>query len=327
MLIHPLSRHAPYDPSDPSGAFREDGEDSFEPQPSKQQTEVRQSASEQPRRKRSLKRRIAIVAGIVLCVLLVVFGIAVGVMLFLTRDTASPYRLGQALEQFKLLQRRAGDGIVKTFTNLPVLGVYTYSTSGSESAKAPGLLSSASGYPSTTTMTVFSDRCGQDWRWQPLTNRYEDLVICRASDGALMLRSRLDDEEFYGVTDRRDFTCTAGSVFLPSRASTGQSLSGSCVNGGNKNSGGMTIAYSGKVVGDETVVVGGVGVPTVELAIDEKITGDTVGTGTVSIWLDRLDGLIVKETRTETTKSDSAVGWVPSSESFSLLLDSLTPKQ
>jgi hypothetical protein len=324
MLIHPLSRHATFEPSE---AFREGGEDSIEPRPPEQQSEFRKSEPQQPKRRRSLKRRITIVAGIVLCVLLLVFGIAVGVMLFLTRDTASPYRLGQALEQFKLLQRKAGDGIVKTFTNLPALGVYTYSTSGSESANAPGLLSSGSGYPSTTTMTVFSDACGQDWRWQPLSNRYEDLVICRASDGALMLQSRLDDEEFYGVTDRRNFTCTAGSVFLPSGASAGQGLSGRCVNGGNKNSGGMTIAYSGKVVGDDTLLIGRAVVPTVELAIDEKISGDTVGSGTVSMWLDRLDGLIVKETRTETTKSDSAVGWVPSSESFALQLDSLTPKQ
>src|SRR6202042_1535711 len=69
-------------------------------------------------------------------------------------------------------------------TVLPVSGVYMYATRGSESASAPGLLASSAQYPVTTTVTVFSDGCGQDWRWQPLTNRYEDLVVCRSPDGS-----------------------------------------------------------------------------------------------------------------------------------------------
>jgi hypothetical protein len=324
MLIHPLSRHEAFETLEtypvPGDVLTEQQPDSTGPPESPE-------AGKPTKRKRSLKRRIAIVAGIVLCVALLVLGIAVGVMMFLSRDTSSPYSLGQALEQFKFLQSRAGDSLVKTFTRLPALGVYTYSTSGSESASAPGLLTSAAGYPSTTTLTVFSDACGQDWRWQPLSNRYEDFVVCRSSDGALMLDSRQDDEEFYGVTDRRDYTCAAGSVFLPAEDSVGESLSGTCVNGGNKNSGRMTIAYTGKVIGVDTLLIGGVEVPTEELSIDETFSGDTLGTGTVSMWLDKSDGLILKESRTEKTKSDSAVGWVPSSESFSLLLDSLTPKR
>ena len=327
MLIHPLSRHTAFEPLKAFETFTEAGEDGAADEGPFEPRQESPKAEKPAKRKRSLKMRIAIVAGIVLCVILLVLGIAVGVMLFLTRDNASPYRLGQALEQFKLLQSRAGDGIVKRFTNLPALGVYTYSTTGSESASAPGLLTSAAGYPSTTTMTVFSDACGQDWRWQPLSNRFEDLVVCRSSGGALMLQSRFDDEQFYGVTDRRNYTCTAGSVFLPSRDVAGEALNGNCVNGGNKNSGGMRIACSGKVLGFYTLVIGGSEVPTVELAIDETMSGDTVGSGIVSMWLDKSNGLIVKESRTEKTKSDSAVGWVPSSESFSLLLDSLTPKR
>jgi len=324
MLIHPLSRHAPFElrETSPGG-----GEVPPDPQSESTGSSESRETAKLIKRKRSLKRRITIVAGIVLCVVLLVLGIAVGVMMFLSRDTSSPYRLGQALEQFKFLQSRASDGLVKTFTRLPALGVYTYSTSGSESASAPGLFTSAAGYPSSTTLTVFSDACGQDWRWQPLSNRYEDFVICRSSDGALMLDSRLDDEEFYGVTDRRDYTCAAGSVFLPASEAVGQTLGGTCVNGGNKNSGGMTIAYTGKVIGVDTLLIGGVEVPTVELSIDETFSGDTLGNGTASMWLDKSDGLIVKESRTERTKSDSAVGWVPSTESFSLLLDSLTPKR
>ena len=176
-------------------------------------------------------------------------------------------------------------------------------------------------------MTVFSDGCGEDWRWQPLSNRYEDLVVCRSAGGALTLQSRFDTEEFYGATDRRNFVCTAGSVLLPARAQPGESVSGSCTNGGNSNSGGLSISYTGQVVGDDVLQVGGAEVPTTHIVLNEKMKGDTVGTGTESLWLDSATGLPVKETRTETTRSESAVGWVPSSETFSLELVSTIPKR
>jgi hypothetical protein len=50
-----------------------------------------------------------------------------------------------------------------------------------------------------------------------------------------------------------------------------------------------------------------------------------VGSGTESVWLDGATGLPVKEFRTENTRTQSAVGWVPSSESFSLELVSTFP--
>ena len=97
-------------------------------------------------------------------------------------------------------------------------------------------------------MTVFADGCGEDWRWQPLSNRYEDLVVCRTAGSAIMLRSRFDTEEFYGATDSRNFACTPGSLLLPARARPGDSVSGACTNGGNSNSGGLSISYTGEVV-------------------------------------------------------------------------------
>jgi hypothetical protein len=306
VLLQPLSRHTPAEVEPPFSPGEND------------------RTHEKP--KRSWGRRTAIIVGILFCAVLLIFGIAVGVMLFLTRDTASPYRVGQALQQFRLLQKRASDNDLST-AKMPSPGVYTYTTTGSESASAPGLPVNGAGYPATTTLTVFSDACGQDWRWQPLTNRYEDLVVCRSSSGALMLDSRFDAEEFYGVTDRRNFACTPGSTWLPAGARPGDAVSGTCTNAGNKNSGGMSISYSGEVVGTDTLVVGGVPVPAVHFALHEAVTGDTLGSGSVSLWLDGTDGLILKESRTETTRSDSAVGWVPSTETFSLSLASLTPKQ
>jgi len=278
------------------------------------------------RKRRSKLRWLGIVAGALLCAFLLIFAIAVGVMMFLARDTASPYKIGQALEQFRQLQRR-DDSVAKLSGGLPTSGVYTYSTSGSESASAPGLPTSAQGYPDTTTMTVFYEGCGQDWRWQPLSNRYEDLVVCRSQDGAIALQSRFDTEEFYGATDRRNFVCTAGSVLLPAGARPGETVSGTCRNGGNSNSGGLSISYTGQVVADDVLQAGGVDVPTIHLVLNEKMTGDTVGTGTESLWLDSATGLPVKEYRTENTRSESAVGWVPSSETFSLELVSTTPKR
>jgi hypothetical protein len=279
------------------------------------------------RKKRSKLRWLGIAAGAVLCAVLLIVVIAVGVMMFLARDTASPYKVGQALQQFKQLQRRDDAVSDGAFSGLPTTGVYTYTTSGFESASAPGLPASALGYPGTTTLTVFSDGCGEDWRWQPLSNRYEDLVVCRTPGNAFGLMSRFDSEEFYGATDSRNFACTSGSLLLPASARPGETLSGTCRNGGNANSGGLSIDYSGAVVGDDVLQVGGVRMPTVHLMIKEKMTGDTVGTGTESIWLASATGLPVKELRTENTRSESALGWVPSSETFSLALVSASPER
>lgn len=272
------------------------------------------------------RRRLVVLIGTLLCALVLLFGIVVGVMIFLTRDPSSPYRVGQALEQFKLLQGRDETSMRRVTNGLPNTGVYMYSTTGSESAHAPGLLASGAQYPRTTAMTVFSQGCGQDWRWQPLTDRYEDLVVCRSSKGSIVLQSRFDDEQFYRDNDRRNFSCTSGSVFLPARPRPGETFGGECTNDGNANSGGFAIRYSGEVVGTDVLEVGGTRISTVHLVVSEKMTGDTVGTGTASLWLDSQTGLLVKETRTENTRSQSAVGWVPSAESFSLDLLSLDPK-
>ena len=170
MLLQPLSRHSTtVDPDlDRPGPYRPP-----------------------PKRRTTAAPAVSIVGGIVLGTIAVIIGIAVGVMLFLTRNTASPYRVGQALQQFRLLQKkRLRRRSPRPTGDLPAPGVYMYSTTGSESASAPGLPSNGSGYPATSTMTVFADGCGQDWRWQPLSNRYEDLVVCRSGTGTLHAADR-----------------------------------------------------------------------------------------------------------------------------------------
>ena len=283
------------------------------------------AAGDRESKRKLRRRRLAWLIGSILAASVLLLVIVVGVMLFLARDTSSPYRVGQALEQFRLVQRRddigAGQG-----KDLPITGVYVYSTEGSESASAPGLPASTAQYPVTTTMTVFSQGCGQDWRWQPLTDRYEDLVVCRSPNGSLMLQSRFDSVEFYRNADRRNFACTDDSVFLPAHPRAGQVFAGTCSNAGNSNSGGLRIDYQGRVVGDDVLEIGGVSVNTVHLVVHEQMRGDTLGTGAESVWLDAGTGLVVKLTRIEATRSQSAVGWVPSTESFSIELRSLLPK-
>lgn len=281
-----------------------------------------------PERKRAsaLHRKVFRISAIVLGAILVMFGTAVGVIFFFMRDTGSPYKVGQALEQFKALQKNRALTSSAMVKGLPAAGVYTYSTKGSESASAPGLPSNGSSYPSTTTATVFAKGCGEEWQWQPLDNRYENFDICPSENGGLVMASRFDETEFYRVTDARLFTCTSKSSWLPAPAESSGAVDGECTNGGNKNSGEMSISYKGHVVGEGTIRVGGQSVPVVHLVETETFTGDTVGSGSVSLWLDRESGLPVKMQRTEVAKSKSVVGWVPSSESFSLLLTSVTPE-
>jgi len=271
-------------------------------------------------------RKVLLIGLSLMCAGGLAFGVTVGVVWFMSRDGGSPYKINQALQQYKALQLHDAKSSGLS-GDLPAPGVYTYSTTGSESASAPGLPSSSYGYPVTSSMTVFAASCGQDWRWQPLNSRYEDLVVCRSSDGALDLHSRFDLDEFYGVKDSRLFSCTSGSSWLPESPREGDAISGVCANSGNKNSGAVSVKYTGEIVGIDTLHVGGVGVAAVHINVNEKFTGDTVGSGSWSVWLDANDGMILKETRTETSKSQSVVGWVPTTETVTLTLSSLTPKQ
>ena len=200
MLLHPLSDRGRSDVARPQRRPMDgqpiDASESEEP------PDTESKSGRKPRR-----RRLVLFIGAILCGLVLLFGIVVGVMLFLARDTSSPYPVGKALEQFKLLQRRDESLTNTASLGLPVTGVYMYTTTGSESANAPGLPSSGAQYPETTAMTVLADGCGEDWRWQPLTDRYEDLVVCRSSNGALVLQSRFDAVQFYRDNDRRNFPC------------------------------------------------------------------------------------------------------------------------
>ncbi len=104
-------------------------------------------------------------------------------------------------------------------------------------------------------------------------------------------------------------------------------MSGCCTNGGNENSGGISIDYTGKVVADNVVVVGGVKVPTVHLMLRETMTGDTLVPGPSRFGSTLPPGCSSKrpEPRTHVLRAPS-VGCPPPRRSHSPST-SLAPKQ
>jgi hypothetical protein len=89
---------------------------------------------------------------------------------------------------------------------------------------------------------------------------------------------------------------------------------------------GVTHTYP-RVVGQETVDVGGTPVPAVHVRTTTTFTGATTGRSTYDFWLARATGLPVRVTMVSRTTNGSLIGDVHYQERVSLRLTSLEPRR
>ncbi len=199
----------------------------------------------------------------------------------------------------------------------PTPGVYVYVTSGHEDADAFGGVHHA--YPDQTTITVTPAPCGLTMRWDALQQRWDEWTAC-VTGRQFLVRGERMKHSFYGINDERDYGCSAAG-FRPGGEAAGTPVGGHCSGSGDES------AWSGQVIGPDTVMVGGQAVPAIHVLIQEQVTGDTDGIRRSDNWFALDSALLLKRVASVDGTSGSPVGRVHYTETVTLHLTSLTPSR
>jgi hypothetical protein len=156
-------------------------------------------------------------------------------------------------------------------------------------------------------------------RWDALGQRWEEYGVC--------LQGRAQHAQHYAIyhnfflkSDFRDYVCPAEALFLPAERSPGTTWTSRCV------AGDATSTFRGRIVGNESLTVGGYEVDVIHLRLDTELGGSTAGTRHAEAWLVPDTGLTVKLVVDVATDADSALGRVHYTEHYETLLTSLSPR-
>ncbi len=233
------------------------------------------------------------------------------------RDTTTPVPVSEAVDRFRTAEPAPTAPPAPTPTavevqvrRLPEPGVYVYRTTGSEEIDA--LSGATHDYPAETTITVRHEGCGAVHLWVPLEERFEEWAMCLDGD-AWVMPWFTAFHEFFGNDDRQEYQCEPAVVLL---SGDGEPAGGTC------RSDGLTEAFVVTVVGDEDVQIDGETLVTTHLRIDVELTGDSTGGSMIDLWLDPVDGLVIRWRETVTSTNDSPIGAVNYDEMFEVELAS-----
>lgn len=198
---------------------------------------------------------------------------------------------------------------------LPVPGVYTYATSGSDGVDALG--GARHQYPATSTMTVTPSGCGVAQRWVAAVERWDEWTVCGAPDGVSFVHFT-GFHRFFGGDSVDDYVCTGEP--RPVRAPAGTTWTVTCVASDE------TTVHQGTVVGSEHLLVAGKSVPTLHVT-DVQDDGDPADHQVTDTWYEEGTDLVVRRISRINTSSSSPVGVVHYDEAYQIDLQSLTPQQ
>lgn len=225
------------------------------------------------------------------------------------REQADPVSVDDAVARFRAAAKQ-GDTPIPT-------GVYVYATSGSESISALG--GRLHRYPRRSSITVTSNGCGMQLRWEVLRTRRNSWSVCQHGDGQ-RLESWEEAHNFVGRDDVTSWRCVA-TDWLPADRTPGSVSPYRCDGAGTRQRGTVT------VVGEEAVTVGSVAVDTVRLRISVAETGEARGPLVEERWLEPATGLPIRLRYRVTTKNASLIGDVTFEERSELRLVSLEPRR
>ena len=198
---------------------------------------------------------------------------------------------------------------------IPEDGVYRYETTGYESIDKP---SSRHDYPEETAMSIRSNDCGFQARWQPLESRWDEMTVCRDGN-AMVIPAMGTHREFYGQAFDSRYECEPG--YYAFRPEPGAAWSGRCSEAKSD------MALRARNLGRVAVQVGSETVEAMHYVIEARITGETEGTWRGERWVDPDTGLVLRiESRTDAS-SESGVGTVNYHEEFTVQLLSTTPER
>jgi hypothetical protein len=198
-------------------------------------------------------------------------------------------------------------------------GVYVYATKGYDEVDLPGHPHHT--FPERTTITVTERGGCDDSRWDLLEERWDVWATC-SNGGALLIEHIFGHAEFFGFSGGDSYRCPAGSVVLPVDRSAGTPVARRC----DGDNGSMTV--TGRVVGTETVMVGGLAVAAVHVTADVVYAGATEGTQKLDEWYAADSDLLLRRIRsTDVTNSSVMSRPVGYEERVEAVLTSLEPRR
>ncbi len=198
-------------------------------------------------------------------------------------------------------------------TRAGVLGTFRYATTGYETTNIPGTRRT---YPSTTKIVNKLKGCGVQSTWKPVSEHVQKQLICPASGGSLKIRSYTTSISFYGVTSGEHFTCAGPSYVYRPNVAVGTVWRYRC------KSADAVASQKAKVVGYQTINVGGTQVRTLHVHLDITVKGSSSGTSSQDYWIATSKPVLVKEAGTVAASQKN----VRYTSTYSLALKSLSPR-
>jgi hypothetical protein len=199
-------------------------------------------------------------------------------------------------------------------------GVYTYATEGYEETNALG--GARHDYPAETPVTVGRAPCGGiTFRWQPLSERWDQSLLCPEAEDAVAVRSYTTYHEFFGRSQQQEFTCPEGTHVHRRGAAAGATWQWRCTAGAS------SIDTTVTVVGVEALTIGDRTIQAVHVHYASTLQGGNRGTQDQHRWLDPDTGMNLRIRTNIDTEADSPFGAVHYVERYTTTLTSMEPKR
>lgn len=230
---------------------------------------------------------------------------AVGVLLFVFRDRATPIGSGEVSATLV-----TGSGEPGGF------GLYLYATSGFETTDA--LTGARHDYPAQTHLTIQPGGCGTLVRWQALRQRWDEWDIC--PDGSLAGWQAY--HEWFGVSNLEVYTC---SPAIPTQGRPGETWTGACSRAAGSNVDTAEDSLRYEVIGHETLTVGGEPVETLHIRMTSSGRGASESYDVNDTWILPGTHLLVRQVADHSSTTQSRIGAVRYREQYELTLLSLRP--
>ncbi len=196
----------------------------------------------------------------------------------------------------------------------PALGVYRYTTRGSESVKSP-VFGATHDYGGVSTIVLSAGRCGERERWQVLAGRWSEAEACATAHGN-GTATVTEFHEFFGTGQEDSFHCRSAPV----STQPDSRFSSSC------ESDDSSISSTSRVIGVEPVSVGSETFDTTHVETRSVLEGKTSGSARRDEWRRRSDGLLLKRSA-ESEGDTSTAGGSHYSEQYTIELISTTPRR
>jgi uncharacterized protein YaiE (UPF0345 family) len=227
------------------------------------------------------------------------------------QDEPTKATVGDAVQSF----RAEGDsGSHGGEQGEPALGVYRYSTRGSESVKSP-VFDATHDYGGVSTIVLSAGRCGERERWQVLAGRWSEAEACSAAHGEGSA-TVTEFHEFFGTGQEDSFSCRSAPLSMRQ----GAHFSSSC------ESDDSSISSTSRVIGIESISVGDETYDTTHVETRSALEGKTSGSARRDEWRRRSDGLLLKRSA-ESEGDTSVAGGSHYGERYTIELLSTTPQR